>query len=201
MQAVSKSNHIDTLHSSWNWYRIGRKILITKCRSWTAMVIPCSADKHFTNDSIQQMHLLACNFECATHFNFWYLWNNFCTIPYPVEWSSCAESNPSSLSAINVKFISNTWSLSWGRHAGPITLSYVWTNQKFDESTCLTQKSCQSWSESSNQKTQKGCVWPIRGTSPCNIALGTLTSKKHLVSPTYRRGCWCKGCFNACWIR
>ncbi len=51
------------------------------------------------------------------------------------------------------------------------------------------------------KKKQKGCLWPIRGTSPCKIALGTLTSKKHIVSPTYRRGCWCKECFNACWIR
>jgi hypothetical protein len=72
--------------------------------------------------------------------------NNFCTTPYLVEWSSCAESNPSSLSTINLKFISNTWSLSWGRHTGPITISYVWTNRMFDESTFLTQKSCQSWS-------------------------------------------------------
>jgi hypothetical protein len=43
--------------------------------------------------------------------------NNFCTICYLVEWWSCTESNPSSLSTINLKFISNTWSLSWGRHA------------------------------------------------------------------------------------
>jgi hypothetical protein len=33
------------------------------------------------------------------------------------------------------------------------------------------------------------------------IALGILTSKKHIVSPTYGRWCWCKECFNACWIR
>jgi hypothetical protein len=123
--------------------------------------------------------------------------NNFCTIPHPVEWPSCTESNLSNLSTINLKFISYTWSLSWGRHTGPVTISFVWKNEMFGESTFLTQKSCQSWTESSNQKTQKGCLWPIRGTSPCKIALGTLTSKKHIVSPTYRRGCWCK----ECWIR
>ncbi len=127
--------------------------------------------------------------------------NNFCTIPHPVEWPSCTESNLSSLNSINLRFISYTWSLSWGRHTGPVTISFVWKNEMFGESTFLTQKSCQSWLESSNRKTQKGCLWPIRGTSPCKIALGTLTSKKHIASPTYRQGCWCKECFNACWIR
>jgi hypothetical protein len=53
--------------------------------------------------------------------------NNFCTIRYPVEWWSCAESNPSSLSTINLKFISNTWSLEWGRHAESLYHMYEQT--------------------------------------------------------------------------